>query len=207
MRDVFAVCHVTLELTSIVCPPAVALAVKQVVAVELTGSDMESGVTTMLVTLPRVTVAVVVALAVPDEAVTVLVPAETPDSNPPVEIVATVGVSLDQHTVEPVQLVPAVRVSAFPLLSVPAALNCWVCPMLTVGFEGSMVMLETVGFTKNPVHPTPKASTSSAEKAPARSSFRLFDGILVDTPNACSFVSRLISRRSPSATRLLQFNL
>ena len=64
----------------------------------------------MAVTLPKVTVAVVVALAVPEAALMVLVPAETPVSSPPVVMVATLGVALDQHTVVPVQLVPPVRV-------------------------------------------------------------------------------------------------
>jgi hypothetical protein len=123
-------CQVTLAVTSIGVPPAVASAVRQFapVAVELTGRVMELGLTTMLVTLPRVTVAVVVAVAVPEDAVMVLVPAETPVSRPPVVIVATLGVALDQHTVVPLQLVPPVRVSVLPLLSVPAAVNVAVSP-------------------------------------------------------------------------------
>jgi hypothetical protein len=75
------------------------------------------------VTFPRVTFAVVVALAVPDAAVIVAVPALTPVNRPPTLTVATLGVSLDQHTTVPVQVVPPVRVSGFPLLSVPAAVN------------------------------------------------------------------------------------
>jgi hypothetical protein len=121
------VCQVTLAVTSIVCPPAVALAVKQsvVVAVVFSGRLKELGPSTVTaVTFPRLTVAEAVAVAVPDDAVIVEVPAETPVSKPPALIVATVGVSLDQHTVVPVQLVPAVKVIAFPLLSVPAALIC-----------------------------------------------------------------------------------
>src|SRR6516225_7765225 len=106
MRVLSAACHVTLEVTGIVVPPALALAVKQVVAVELTGRVVDVGLTTMLVTFPRVTVTVVVAVAVPEAAVMVLVPAETPFTNPPVVIVAALGVALDQHTVVPVQLVP-----------------------------------------------------------------------------------------------------
>jgi hypothetical protein len=110
------VCQVTLVVTSICCPPAVAVAVKQSDpdAIELSGMLKEVvpfGPRTMLVTFPKVTVAVVVALAVPDAAVMVLVPAETPVSSPPVEIVATLGVALDQHTVVPVQLLPPDKVS------------------------------------------------------------------------------------------------
>lgn len=102
-------------------------------------------------------------------------------------MVATLGVSLDQQTVVPVQLVPAVKVSAFPLLSVPAAFNCTVSAMLTVGAEGSIAMLETVGFTKKPVHPTPMANMASTAKAPARRNLCLFDDILFDTPKARPF--------------------
>lgn len=186
------VCQVTLEVTSIFCPPAIASAVRQSfpLAVEFTERLKEVtpfGPRVMLVTFPRVTVAVAVALAVPEDAVMVLVPAETPLTRPPVLIVATLGVSLDQHTVVPVQLVPAVRVIAFPLLSVPAAFNCTVSPMLTVGAEGSIAMLETVGFTKNPLHPTPMANKASVAKAPARRSFCLFDDIRSTLPRrACS---------------------
>jgi len=129
---------------------------------------MDSGLTTTLVTFVNVTVAVAVAEAVPDDAVMVEVPAETPVSRPPAVIVATLGVALDQHTVVPVQLVPPVKVIAFPVLSVPAAFNWVFCPTLTVGAEGSIAMLETVGFTKNPLHPTPKPNMASAVKAPIR---------------------------------------
>jgi len=85
------------------------------VAVVLSGRlKLVLGVMVMLVTLARVTVAVVVALAVPDAALMVDVPAETPVSKPPLLTVATLGVALDQHTVVPVQLVPPVSVSGFP---------------------------------------------------------------------------------------------
>jgi hypothetical protein len=150
-RLVLAVTQVTLVVTLTCCPPAVAVAVKQSpsVAVVLTGMlkpVIPFGPRTMLVTLSKVTVAVVVALAVPDAAVMVVVPTETPVSSPPVEIVATLGVALDQHTVVPVQLVPPVKVSGIPLLSVPAAVSCRVFATLTVGLGGSITMEETVGF-------------------------------------------------------------
>jgi hypothetical protein len=172
-------CQVTLAETSTVVPPAVAIAVKQFdpVAVELTGSVMEVGLTTMLVTLPRVTVAVVVAVAVPEAAVMVLVPAETPVSRPPLVIVATVGVALDQHTVVPVQLVPPVRVRELPLLSVPAAVKFVVSPSLTVGLGGSIVMLDTVGLTKKPLQLIPRAKVARRANAPAMGSLCFADGI------------------------------
>jgi len=177
-------CHVTLAVTSIpVCPPAVARTVKHWPlpdpAVELAAILNEVlGLRTILVTLASVTVAVVVALAVPDAAVMVLVPAETPVNVPPVLMVATLGVSLDQHTVVPVQLVPPVRVMGLPLLSVPAALNCVESPTLTVGLGGRIEMVETVGFTKNPVQPTPRAKIRSAANEPAMRSLFL-DGIII----------------------------
>ena len=174
--------QVTLAVTSTVVPPAVALAVKQSfpVATEFSGRLKEvTGPTTMLVTLPRVTVAVAVALAVPEDAVMVLVPAETPVSRPPVVIVATVGVALDQHTVVPLQLVPPDKVIALPLLSVPAAVNVAVNPWLTVGLGGSIVMLETVGFTKKPVQLMVKTSVARKAKAPARRSLWFVDDIVI----------------------------
>jgi hypothetical protein len=180
MRLVFPDCQVTLEVTSTVVPPALALAVRHVVAVELTGSEMELGVTTMLVTFPKVTVAVVVPVAVPDAAVMVVVPAEIPFSSPPVLIVATPGVELDQHTVVPEQLVPPVRVTELLLLSVPAAVNCSVAPWLTVGFGGSIVMLVTVVLTKKPVQLTPSAAIASTPRAMVRRSFSFVDNIFPD---------------------------
>ncbi len=137
------------------------------------------GPRTMLVTLSKVTVAVVVALAVPDAAVMVLVPTATPVSSPPVETVATLGVSLDQHTVVPVQLVPPVKVSGLPLLSVPAAVSCRVFVTLTVGLGGSITILVTVGFTKNPLQLTARARVASAANAPARRSLFLVDDIVI----------------------------
>jgi hypothetical protein len=180
IRLEFPANQVTLVVTSTGCPPAVASAVRHVVAVELTGSVIESGLITTLVTFPRVTVALVVAVAVPEAAVIVLVPAETAVSRPPVLSVATVGSELDQHTVVPVQVVPAVRVSGFPLLSVAAAVNCTGAPpTLTVGLGGTMVMLETVGFTKNPLQLTASANIASAVRAPARRSLCFADDIVV----------------------------
>jgi len=178
----FPATQVTLAVTSTVVPPAVAVAVKQSlpVAIEFSARLKEvTGPTTMLVTLPRVTVAVAVALAVPEDAVMVLVPAEIPVSRPPVVMLATVGVALDQHTVVPLQLVPPVKVIALPLLSVPAAVNCVVSPWLTVGLGGSMVMADTVGFTKKPVQLMVKASVARKAKAPARRSLFFVDDIVI----------------------------
>lgn len=201
------VCQVTLVVTSIGFPPAVAEAVKQSdpVAVELSGILKEVvpfGPKTMLVTLPRVTVAVVVALAVPEDAVMVLVPAETPVSRPPPVMVATVGVSLDQHTVVPVQLVPPVKVRELPLLSVPAAVNCVVSPWLTVGLGGSIVMAVTVGFTKKPVQLKARAKVARAAKAPAMRSLCFVDDIVISNPSGARSRTRILFPRRGSCKKL-----
>jgi hypothetical protein len=95
------------------------------------------------------TVAVVVPVIDPEEAVMVDVPAETPVIMPPVVTVATAGSELDQQTVLPVQLVPPFRVLLLPSLKVAAAVSCSEAaplPKPTDGLGGSMVMEETVGF-------------------------------------------------------------
>jgi hypothetical protein len=139
----------------------------------------EFGVTAILATLLKVTVAVVVALAVPDAAVMVAVPAEIPFRAPPVLIVATLVLELDQHTVVPVQLVPPVSVRGLPLLSVPAAVSDVVNPTLTLGSGGSIVMVETVGFTKKPVQLMVRPRVTRAANDPARRSLCLFNDIIL----------------------------
>jgi hypothetical protein len=88
----------------------VASAVKQVVAVELSGRLTEVGETVIAVTLPRVTVALAVALAVPEDAVIVALPTVSPFSSPPLVMVAMLVSELDQQTVVPEQVVPPVKV-------------------------------------------------------------------------------------------------
>jgi len=187
----------TLAVTSGVDPPAVALTVRQFggTAVELAEREIEVGEITRAVTFANVTVAVVVAVAVPEAAVMVLVPAATAVSSPPVLTVAIVLSEVDQHTVVPAQLVPDVRVIEFPLLSVPAAVNCTgVPPTLTVGLGGSITILETVGFTKNPLQLTATAKVASAAMAPAKRSFCLGDDIVIwDSLGAPSGLNSLAS--------------
>ena len=95
------------------------------------------------------TVAVVVPVMEPEEAVMVDVPADTPVSRPPVVMVATVVSELDQQTVLPVQFVPPFKVLLLPSLKVAAAVS-WSeaapLPKPSDGFGGSIVMEETVGF-------------------------------------------------------------
>jgi hypothetical protein len=128
------------------------------------------------------TVAVVVPVTDPEAAVMVDVPTATPVSRPPTLIVATVGSELDQHTVEPVQLVPPFKVALLPSLLVAAAVNCSgddPGPNPTAGFGGSIVIVETVGFWKNPVQPIEIAKMASAAKAPIRRSLCFVDDMII----------------------------
>jgi len=156
----------------------------------------------ILVTLLKVTVAVVVALAVPDAAVMVAVPAEIPFRAPPVLMVATLVSELDQHTVVPVQLVPPVSVSALPLLSVPAAVSDVVNPTLTLGFGGSIVIVETVGFTKKPVQLMVRASVARKAKAPAMRSLCFVDDIIISNPFGARSHTRILFPRRGSCKKL-----
>lgn len=174
------VCQVTLVVTS--TPPGFAMAIAQLlpVAVVFSVKVMLVGWIVMLVMFAKVTVAVAVPVAVPDAAVMVVVPAETPVKVPPVLIVATLGVELDQHTVSPVQLVPPESVTgASPWLSCPSAVSGVDCPMLTVGLGGSIVTLVMVGFTKNPLQLTASASVPSTANAPMVRRFHFIPDIFL----------------------------
>jgi len=135
------------------------------------------------------TVAVVVPVMEPEEAVMVVVPADTPASRPPVVTVATVVSELDQQTVLPVQLVPPFKVLLLPSLKVAAAVSCSEAaplPKPTDGLGGSIVMEETVGFWKKPVQLTARAKAVSAAKAPPRRSLFFVDDIVIrDSLGAC----------------------
>jgi hypothetical protein len=133
----------------------------------------------MAVTFPRVTVALAVALAVPDDAVIVALPTVIPFSSPPDVIVAVLVSELDQQTVVPEQVVPPVNVYEFPSLSVPAAFNCSVWPWLTLGLEGSIVMEVIVGFWKNPRQLMASARVARAAKAPATRRLVFRDDIVI----------------------------
>jgi hypothetical protein len=126
-------------------------------------------------------VAVVVPVIVPEAAVIVVVPAEMPVSKPPVVMVATVGSELDQQTTLPVQVVPPVSVLVLPSLNVAAATSCSGVefgPNATVGLGGSMVMVETVGFWKNPLQLTARTNVANAAKATARRTFCFMDDMV-----------------------------
>ncbi len=126
-------------------------------------------------------VAVVVPVMVPEAAVIVVVPAEIPVSKPPVVILATVVSELDQQTVLPVQLVPPVSVLVLPSLNVASATSCSELefgPNDTVGLGGSIVMVETVGFTKKPLQLTARTNVANAAKATARRTFCFVDDMV-----------------------------
>ncbi len=99
------------------CDPdcVVPMIVKFCVSVPLAVRPAEIGVMVIEVTTSAA-VAVVVAVTEPEAAVMVVVPAESPVSTPPVVMDATVGSELDQQTVLPVQLVPALSVPVLPSL-------------------------------------------------------------------------------------------
>jgi hypothetical protein len=99
------------------CVPdgVVPLIVKSAVVLPSSGMAVEVGLMVMEET-SSATVAVVVPVIDPEDAVMVDVPTETPVSRPPVVIVATVGSELDQHTELPVQLVPPLKVPVLPSL-------------------------------------------------------------------------------------------
>jgi hypothetical protein len=160
-----------------VCPMMVNVANETPSAVTL----VDGGVIVIEDTLSA-TVAVVVPVTDPEAAVIVVVPTETPVKSPPVLRVATDGSELDQHTVVPVQLVPPVKVPVLPSLKVAAAVN-WSGldpgPKPTVGVGGSIVMVDTVGFTKKPLQATPRPRIRSAAKEPARRSLWLVGGIVI----------------------------
>jgi hypothetical protein len=125
---------IIVKIAEVTPPSAVIPAVAGVIVIEDTVSE---------------TVAVVVPVIDPEEAVMVDVPADTPASRPPVVTVATAVSELDQQTVLPVQLVPPFRVLLLPSLKVAAAVSCSEAaplPKPTDGLGGSMVMEETVGF-------------------------------------------------------------
>jgi hypothetical protein len=125
---------IIVKIAEVTPPSAVIPAVAGVIVIEDTVSE---------------TVAVVVPVMEPEEAVMVDVPAETPVSMPPVVTVATAVSELDQQTVSPVQLVPPFNVLLLPSLKVAAAVSCSEAaplPKPTDGLGGSMVMEETVGF-------------------------------------------------------------
>jgi hypothetical protein len=62
---------------------------------------------------------------------------------------------------------------------VAAALNVKVEATLTDGVGGSIVMVDTVGFTKNPRQLTARTNVARAANAPARPSLCLVDDIVI----------------------------
>ena len=132
---------ITTVLPSSKVPVAVKACVSPVVI------DAVEGFTTMDRRLAIVTVAVVAPTIVPDVAVMLEVPAETPVTSPAVLTVAT-AVSDDAQVAE------LVMIFVLPSLYVPVAAICCVLPAVTDGVEGVTVMAVKVGLTMNPLQPT-----------------------------------------------------
>jgi hypothetical protein len=183
IRVVLFVFQVTVALMSWVPPlETAAVAVMHCdvpLAVVFSGRLTLVGLSVIAVTSLSVTVALAVAVALPEDAVTVALPVAMPLSRPPLVMVTVLVSELDQHTVVPVQLVPPVRVYVFPSLSVPTALSCSVLFTLTDGLDGSIVTDVMVGFTKNPVQLTASTKVASAENTPVRRSLFLVDDIAI----------------------------
>ena len=99
------------------------------------GIDAPAGVTPIETRVADVTVSFVDALMLPDAALIVVLPEAIVVANPAELIVATAAV-------EDVQMTELVTSCMLPSLKVPAALNCCICPVATVGF-GGMTVSET----------------------------------------------------------------
>src|SRR5215469_2088221 len=108
---------------------------------------VELGVTWMEMTFASRTVTVVEPVMFACAAFKVDVPEVSPLSEPDWLIEATPAV-LKLHATEPVMFL------TLPSLKVPVAVICTLWPMGTDGVTGVIVMVVSVGFTKNPVPPT-----------------------------------------------------
>ena len=92
-------------------------------------TDGEAGVTAIDTSAAAVTVSVVDPLIAPDVAVISVVPAARLEARPLAAIVAVAGVP-DVH------VTLAVRVCVLPVVYVPVAVNCRVCPAAIDGAAG-----------------------------------------------------------------------
>jgi hypothetical protein len=112
-------------------------------------------------------------------AVTVADPTLTDVTKPVEEIVAIVVGVILQETEG--------LLSVLPSLLVPKTVICTVFdvfPVSMTGEAGPTASEDIVGFTKNPVHATPRPASSSTAKDAARRSLCLVVNIVVDTPSS-----------------------
>ena len=114
----------------------------------------------------RVMVTEVDPLTVPEVAVIVAEPAETPLTTPLLLTVAMVESELDQRTLP-------VRVFWLPSSKVPVAVIWKVPPCWMEGVAGPTVTVVRLGFTKNPLHPTIMESARSVPATAKNCNFRL----------------------------------
>lgn len=155
--------HVAVSVTSCVPPPiSMAVAVNDTVPVPKV-TDGVVGVIRIDCMLAGATVTVVLVLTVPEAAVMVAVPVDTPVTKPPLLMVAT-AVLLD------VQL--AVTGPWVPSLKVPVAVICTVHTepgggghVVIVGVCGPIAMAAKTGSTKNPLQPASSSNATMAKTA------------------------------------------
>lgn len=100
-------------------------------------TDTVAGVTAMDVNVAAVTVRVVFPLTVPEDAVMVVVPADTPEARPDVLMVAT-------EVAEELHVTDDVRLFVPPSVYVPVAVNCCVRPLMIEGAAGVTAMEASV---------------------------------------------------------------
>jgi hypothetical protein len=176
-RFVLLEVHVATEVTSGDPLQVVASALSCTVVPELLLTLPLVGVSVILLMQPTVTVTVCVPVMVGfsfEVAVTVAVPTLADVTRPLAEIVAIDGESMVQATDGLLEVLPS--------LFVPNAVICtvlFVFPVSIVGFAGPTASELNVGFTKNPLQPTAKASVASTPNAPIKRRLDLFDDITV----------------------------
>lgn len=142
-----------------------------------------AGVILIEVSPATLMVAVVVPLMLAELAVIVVVPTDTPASNPVVLTVATVESEVLQNMF-------FVSVLVLPSSYVPVAVICKVEPACTVGVTGSTVIVVKVGLTKNPWQPAASATLMRIEKDRRTRIFCLAIGMLKSLVSILKFPER-----------------
>ena len=104
---------------------------------------------------------------------TVAVPTAADVTNPEVEMVAVVVGVIVQLTDGLLVVLPSLLVATTVICTV-----LFVVPVSIVGEAGPTAREDIVGFTKKPVHPTPRAKIKSVANEPAMRSLFL-DGIII----------------------------
>lgn len=109
-------------------------------------------------------------------------------TNPVLEIVAVVVGVMLQLTDGLLLVLPSLLVAKTVICTVLS-----VVPVSMVGDTGPTASEDIVGFTKNPLHPTPRAKIRSAANEPAMRSLFLDDDIVIKTPRGAGRSARTIT--------------